>query len=97
MLFGRVPRVKRPEHGFKSVAVPWAEPHSRITIMFERFAIEVLQMSQTDKVAMTMLRLLWDSTWSIIERAVVRGKARKERSLLPTIGIDDKALSKGSK
>ncbi len=37
ILIGRVPRVECPEHGVKSVAVPWAEPHSRFTIMFERF------------------------------------------------------------
>ena len=62
ILVGRVPRVKCPEHGVKSVAVPWAEPHNRFTIMFERFAIEVLQMTQTVKGAMTILRLLWDAT-----------------------------------
>ncbi len=68
ILIGRVPRVECPEHGVKSVAVPWAEPHSRFTIMFERFAIEVLLMTQTVKGAMTILRLLWDATWNIIER-----------------------------
>ncbi len=38
-----------------------------------------------------------DATWNIIERAVKRGKARKEPSLLPRIGIDEKAFSKGQK
>jgi transposase len=65
--------------------------------MFERFAIEVLQMTQTVKGAMTILRLNWDATWNIIERAVARGKARKEPSLLPRIGIDEKAFAKGRK
>jgi hypothetical protein len=55
--------------------------------MFERFAIEVLLMTQTVKGAMTILRLQWDATWHIIERAVARGKARKEPSLVPRIGI----------
>jgi hypothetical protein len=64
-------------------------------MLFERFAIEVLQMTQTVKGAMSILRLQWDATWHIIERAVARGKARKEPSLLPRIGIDEKALSKG--
>jgi hypothetical protein len=63
--------------------------------MFERFAIEVLLMTQTVKGAMTILRLQWDATWHIIERAVARGKARKEPSLLPRIGIDEKAFAKG--
>ena len=66
-----------PEHGVKTVTVPWALPHSRFKLMFERFAIEVLLMTQTVKGAMTILRLQWDATWHIIERAVDRGKARK--------------------
>ena len=97
ILIGRVPRVDCPEHGVKTVTVPWALPHSRFTIMFERFAIEVLLMTQTVKGALTILRLQWDATWHIIERAVARGKARKEPSLLPRIGIDEKAFAKGRK
>jgi transposase len=79
------------------VTVPWALPHSRFTIMLERFAIEVLLMTQTVKGAMTILRLQWDATWHIIERAVARGKARKEPSVLQRIGIDEKAFAKGRK
>ena len=95
ILIAQVPRVNCPEHGVKSVSVPWAEPHSRFTILFERFAIDVLCATQTVKNAMSILRLKWDATWHIIERAVARGKARKEPSVLPRIGIDEKAFAKG--
>ena len=67
----------------------------RFTLLFERFAIEVLQMTQTVKGAMTILRLKWDATWHIIERAVARGKARKQPLPHPRIGIDEKAFAKG--
>jgi transposase len=93
ILKARAPRVDCPEHSVKSVAVPWAEPHSRFTMLFEPFAIENLQMTQTVTGTMTILRLQWDATWHIIERAVARGKARKEPSLLPRIGIDKKAFT----
>ncbi len=76
------------------MTVPGALPHSRFTLMFERFAIEVLLMTQTVKGAMTILRLQWDATWHIIERAVARGKARKEPSLLPRIGMANDAVDK---
>ena len=52
-------------------------------MLFERFAIEVLQMTQSVQGAMAILRLKWDATWHLIERAVARGKARKELSPLP--------------
>lgn len=51
-------------------------------------------MAQTITGAMTILRLKWDCAWHIIERAVARGKTRKEPSPLPRIGIDEKAIAK---
>ena len=73
ILTARVPRVECPTHGVNSVMVPWASPDSRFTMLFERFAIDVLKMTQIVKGAMTILRLKWDCTWNIIERAVARG------------------------
>jgi len=64
-------------------------------MFFERFAIEVLQVTQTVKGAMAILRLKWGTTWHIMERAVARGKARKELSPLPRIGTDEGAFAKG--
>ena len=71
-----VPRVKCPEHGVKQVNVTWAEKSSRFTLMFERFAIDLLQATQTVTGAMGILRISWDQTWNII-LAVQRGQARK--------------------
>jgi len=94
ILVAKVPRVQCSEHGVKTVSVPWAEPHSRFTILFERLAIDVLMAVQNVKGAMGLPRLKWDATWHIIERAVARGKARKQPSPLPRIGIDEKAFAK---
>jgi transposase len=94
-LIARVPRVNCPTHGVKNATVPWAEPHSRFTMMFERFAIDVLLAAQTVKGAMALLRTKWDQTWGIIERAVARGQARKGQAVIPRLGIDEKAFKKG--
>lgn len=95
ILIARIPRVKCPTHGVKNVDVPWAEKHSRFTIMFERFAIDVLLATQTVKGAMSVLGTKWDQTWNILERAVRRGKQRKQATTMPRIGIDEKAFKKG--
>jgi transposase len=95
LLHASVPRVDCPEHGVKQVSVPWAEKGSRFTILFERFAIQVLLATQTVTGAMSILRTKWDQTWSIVERAVARGKARKEAQTVPRLGIDEKAFLKG--
>jgi transposase len=95
ILIASVPRVRFPQHGVKQVNVPWAESGSRFTILFERFAIDVLNATQNVKGAMAILRTKWDQTWNIIERAVKRGKGRKVAMPMPRIGIDEKAFSKG--
>lgn len=94
-LVARQPRVNCPEHGVKTVSVPWAEKSSRFTILFERLAIDVLLATQTVKGAMGILRTTWDETWYFMQRAVRRGQDRKEVKPLPRIGIDEKAFAKG--
>jgi transposase len=89
-----VPRVKCEEHGTQIVQVPWAEKHSRFTLLFERFAIDVLQ-SCSIQAASELLRISWDEADGIKNRAVKRGLARKERYAPGVISIDEKAVGSG--
>ena len=89
------PRVKCSEHGVKTVGVPWAERNTRFTLMFERFAIDVLLVTQTVKGAQAILRTSWDETWHIATKAVARGQKRKAERNMPRLGIDEKAFRKG--
>ena len=95
ILRASIPRVNCPQHGVKQVRVPWAEANSRFTILFEAFAIELLQVTQTVTGAKSVLRISWDQTWNIILRAVRRGQRRKKPVAMPRVGIDEKSFSKG--
>jgi transposase len=96
MLRARIPRVDCPEHGVRQAGVPWAEPRSRFTALFERFAIDVLL--ETDVAgAAKILGLSWDEAHHLMQRAVARGRARKPRRLARRIGIDEKAIAKRHK
>lgn len=95
ILRAKVPRVNCPVHGVKQTRVPWAEKGSRFTILFERFAIDLLRATQTVTGAMSILGTNWDQTWNIVQRAVQRGQNRKSAQPLPRIGIDEKAFAKG--
>ena len=95
MLHAAVPRVECPEHGVKQVKVPWAEAKSRFTLLFERFAIDVLLSTQNVKGAQAILRTGWEQTWNILWRAVKRGQVRKADLPLPRIGVDEKLFAKG--
>jgi transposase len=93
-LHARPPRVDCPTHGVVQVRLPWAEPMSRFTILFERLAIDVLTECDIDGAA-GLLHLSWDEAWHLMERAVARGKAAKVRRLPPLVGVDEKAAAKG--
>jgi transposase len=95
-LRAKPPRVKCPTHGVKQVRLLWAEPRSRFTAMFERFAIDVLL--QTDITgARRILRISWDEAWHILKRAVGRGLAAKESRICSHVGVDEKAIAKNHK
>jgi transposase len=49
------------------MAVPWGEKHSRFTLMFEGFAIDVLQCAGNVKAAAALLGLSWDAVQQIME------------------------------
>lgn len=90
----RPPRVKCPTDGVRQVHLPWAEPKSRFTKSFERFAIDVMKETDVSGAA-NILKTSWDECWGIMERAVARGKARKEHRVPPLVGVDEKAARKG--
>jgi len=93
-LHARIPRVQCPEHGVLQVLVPWAEPKSRFTLLFERLAIDVLRQCDVSG-ATRILRISWDEAWGLMERAVRRGQERKARKVVRRIGVDEKAAAKG--
>jgi transposase len=93
-LHARPPRVDCPEHGVRQVALPWAEPMSRFTILFERLAVDVLKECDVAG-ASQLLRTSWDETWHLMERAVARGQATKPEMVPVHMGVDEKSAGRG--
>jgi transposase len=56
-----VPRIQCDKHGIKTVDVPWAGKHSRFTLLFETFAIRVLQAARSIEEAKKLLNKLASS------------------------------------
>jgi transposase len=96
LLHATTPRTNCPEHGVHAVRLPWAEPHSRFTLLFERLAIEWLLAASQAAVA-DRLGLSWDEVHGIMQRAVARGLKRREAEAIPRMGVDEKAFRKGHK
>jgi transposase len=90
----RVPRVRCPKHGSQVVAVPWAEKFGRFTRLFERLAIQVLQICSVAE-ACRLLRISWEEADGIKQRAVDRGLERKPVRPLKRLCVDEKTAGWG--
>jgi len=95
VLVCRIPRIECPEHGVKSVAVPWADQKSRYTALFERLAIDILLNTANLADANKLLNLTWDESHQVRKRAVERGLERRDDSEVRAIGVDEKSFGKG--
>jgi transposase len=96
ILHAKPPRAECGEHGVRVVKLPWADPSSRFTALFEALAIEWLKAASQSAVA-AQLGLSWDEIHGVMERAVARGLKRRQADPLPALGVDEKAFRKGHK
>ena len=80
--------------GCVRLRLPWAEPHSRFTTLFERLAIDVLGACDVASAA-KLLGISWDEAWHLMDRAVTRGLAAKPLNVAARVGVDEKAAGKG--
>jgi transposase len=94
-LRARTPRANCPTHGVKTMQVPWAAPQGRFTLLFERFAVEVLLASASVSQACELLGIGWDAAHEIMKRAVARGLERRQLDQLKHLGMDEKSFKRG--
>ena len=95
LIRARAPRSDCPEHGVKTMAVPWAAPQGRFTLLFERFAVEVLLASGSISQACELLGIHWETVQEIMARAVERGLERRQLEDLKHLGMDEKSFRRG--
>ncbi len=88
ILTASVPRCRCKKCGVKTIEKPWTTGHTRFTLLFEAFAVEVLQQCSSISSACELLRI----NYNIIQRAVERGMARRQEVVIPYIGIDERVL-----
>jgi len=94
LLVADVPRVECSEHGVITVSVPWAEPGSGFTALFEALVIDWLKEASTSAVSERM-RLSWNAVDGIMQRAVKRGLSRREALSPRQISVDETSYRKG--
>jgi transposase len=93
LVHARVPRLSCPTHGIRQLQVPWAEPGSQFTALFEALAIDWLGQASVKAVA-KQLRISWDEAAGIQARAVRRGLERRKLEAPRYAGVDETSFQK---
>ena len=88
-----LPRSKCEACGVLTIAAPWADKHSRFTLLFECMAIEVVQACSNVSAAAALLGLNWKTVHSIMDRAVQRGLKLRELEQINHVAIGDRWLA----
>jgi transposase len=92
-LHAQVPRINCRKHGIRQVVVPWASPRSGFTILFESFAM-ILVQQMTVNAAARILRIFDTRLWRIIQKHVTKARAKEDYSTVKQIGIDETSVKK---
>lgn len=93
LLVADLPRVQCAEHGVISVHVPWSEPGSGFTALYEALVIDWLKEASIQAVS-RQLSLSWNAIDGIMQRAVSRGLARRQVESPKHIGVDETSFRK---
>ena len=93
ILTADVPRVRCETHGTKTIGVPWSDPGSGFTALFEALVIDWLGEASIAGVA-RRLDLTWDQVDGVLQRAVRRGLARRELAPARRLGVDETSFQK---
>lgn len=92
----RIPRVNCRTDGIQQIEHGLAESNGTVTYEFERMVIDLELECSLESIG-RILNVDWHLCQRIQERAVKRGRQRKEFALPIHIGVDEKSFAKGHK
>ena len=94
-LHARQPRIDCPDHGVKSVEVPWARPGAGFTLLMEAFILVLVQGGMTPTQAGRLVDEHDTRLWRVLRHYVDEARDREDFSKVTTIGVDETSRSKG--
>lgn len=94
-LHARQPRIDCPNHGVKTVDVPWARPGTGFTLLMEAFILVLVQNGMTAAQAARLVDEHDTRLWRVLRHYVDEARERQDLAQVTTIGVDETSRSKG--
>ena len=95
LLHARQPRIDCPDHGVKTVAVPWARPGVGFTLLMEAFILALVQNGMTPKQVSRLIDEHDTRIWRVLEHYVQEARAEEDFSQVRAVGVDETSRSRG--
>ena len=95
-IHARVPRIKPPSGGIKTVEVPWAKPHSGFTLLMEAWLLAMARVLPVAEVS-RQTSVSEDRIWHLIRSRVEEAWNEQDWSSLERLAADETSTRKGHK
>lgn len=93
-----VPRADCPEHGARTVRMPWeVRPNSHFTALFEAQVLVMAMSGMTVRAISAQVRESDSRVWAMLGRAVSEAREGADYSGVTRVGIDDAARARGQR
>jgi transposase len=95
LLHAHPPRIECPDHGVKTVLVPWARPGVGFTLLMEAFILVLVQGGMTPAQASRLIGEHDTRIWRVLQHYVEQARAEADFSEVTALGVDETSRSKG--
>lgn len=94
-LHARVPRIKTSSGTVRLVKVPWARPNSGFTLLFEAFAMSLIECEMPVGNAAKILKIQAPRLWRIFKYWVRRARSKVNLAGLENLAVDETSVRRG--
>ena len=95
LLHAHQPRIECPDHGIKTVAVPWSRPGSGFTLLMEAFILVLVQGGMTAAQAARLIDEHDTRLWRVLQHYVEKARGEADFSQVTAIGVDETSRCRG--
>ena len=92
-----VPRIKKSDGKVVTVIVPWARPGSGFTLMFEAFAMALIEREMPVNRVAEVLHVNPQRVWTVFNHWVGKARQSDDQSTITKLGVDETSAKKGHK
>jgi len=95
LLHARQPRIECPDHGVKTVDVPWARSGVGFTLLMEAFILVLIQGGMTPRQAGRVIAEHDTRLWRVLQHYVEKARSEADHSQVKAIGVDETSRARG--